>query len=142
MSLDEARLIWISRGYVEITQVNAREMRGGVVKRVDFADRQPQINEGYRPKRVTLSLADNGSEINLSKQFHDEGGAISRARIAEFCPNGPSRTAPVFCADMRNGEPGMRLNITVEPDDPQAAGQCTYHFGGIGLISEDIRLRR
>ena len=59
MSIEEARLIWLSRGYVEITDRNPREMRGiasGAIQQVEFADRLPQVNEGYRPERVTLSL--------------------------------------------------------------------------------------
>lgn len=147
MSVEEARAIWLARGFVEITQTNYNETRSiasGAIQRVDFADRQPQVNEGYRPERVTLMLMITDLEVTLTKLFHDESGSVSRARIDEFCPNGgPARGGKLACLGVRNGAPSVgRLNISVDPEDPQTAGRCAYSFSAAGLVNETVRLSR
>lgn len=139
MGADEVRTIWAAHGFVEITSSDPRQSRGSTT-RIDFADRHPQLNEGYRSDRVTLSFVDTGKEVSVTKLSYDEGGTLAQARMMEFCPEGPRRDERLSCFSGTGRS--NNISINADPEPAQNPMRCSYSFISHGIVNETVRLSR
>ena|GEM_PF-5708742 len=135
MTLQQARAIWLSRGFIETTGADPKENRGKT-STVTFVNRIKQPGERTQGD-FSLEFNDLRDQVSVRKSFATND-SVTKARIAEFCPNGPSRGGKLSCLFARVG-----VNISVSPEDPQTPGRCSYQFATRGGQStENIVLDR
>lgn len=121
MTLDQARAIWLSKGYIEIT--NPRESNQTLLVENLTRNSSNDKNQDY----ISLKFTNYIDQISITRQFDsDDTTNITKARIAEFCPNGPISGKKLHCLIPKTGS---SIQIEVNPESPEVSGRCSYNYG-------------